>query len=108
MSARVKVVSEIEKIMANIENVRNIGIIAHVDHGKTTTSDSLLAAAGIISERVAGEALALDYLTVEKQRGITVKSANISLYHEYGGKPYVINLIERRATWTSQEKSLGA
>ncbi|MCE4613314.1 MAG: elongation factor EF-2 [Desulfurococcales archaeon] len=94
MSARVKVVSEIEKIMANIENVRNIGIIAHVDHGKTTTSDSLLAAAGIISERVAGEALALDYLTVEKQRGITVKSANISLYHEYGGKPYVINLID--------------
>ncbi|MEM0366531.1 MAG: elongation factor EF-2 [Acidilobaceae archaeon] len=94
MSARVKVVSEIEKIMGNIEQVRNIGIIAHVDHGKTTTSDSLLAAAGIISERIAGEALVLDYLTVEKQRGITVKAANISLYHEYGGKPYVINLID--------------
>ncbi len=94
MGARVKVVSEIEKIMSNIERVRNIGIIAHVDHGKTTTSDSLLAAAGIISERIAGEALVLDYLTVEKQRGITVKSANISLYHEYEGKPYVINLID--------------
>jgi elongation factor 2 len=94
MGARVKVVSEIEKIMSNIEQVRNIGIIAHVDHGKTTTSDSLLAAAGIISERIAGEALVLDYLTVEKQRGITVKSANISLYHEYEGKPYVINLID--------------
>ena len=94
MGARVKVVSEIEKIMSNIEQVRNIGIIAHVDHGKTTTSDSLLAAAGIISERIAGEALVLDYLSVEKQRGITVKSANISLYHEYEGKPYVINLID--------------
>jgi elongation factor 2 len=94
MGARVKVVSEIEKIMSNIEQVRNIGIIAHVDHGKTTTSDSLLAAAGIISERIAGEALVLDYLSVEKQRGITVKSANISLYHEYNGKPYVINLID--------------
>ncbi|MEB3774289.1 MAG: elongation factor EF-2 [Desulfurococcales archaeon] len=80
--------------MSNIEQVRNIGIIAHVDHGKTTTSDSLLAAAGIISERIAGEALVLDYLSVEKQRGITVKSANISLYHEYEGKPYVINLID--------------
>ncbi|MFZ8795721.1 MAG: GTP-binding protein, partial [Acidilobaceae archaeon] len=80
--------------MSSIEQVRNIGIIAHVDHGKTTTSDSLLAAAGIISERVAGEALVLDYLSVEKQRGITVKAANISLYHEYGGKPYVINLID--------------
>ena len=94
MGARVKVVSEIEKIMSNIEQVRNIGIIAHVDHGKTTTSDSLLAAAGIISKRIAGEALVLDYLSVEKQRGITVKSANISLYHEYEGKPYVINLID--------------
>jgi len=94
LGARVKMVSEIEKIMRNIEQIRNIGIIAHVDHGKTTTSDSLLAAAGIISERIAGEALVLDYLSVEKQRGITVKSANVSLYHEYEGKPYVINLID--------------
>jgi len=94
LGARVKVVSEIEKIMDNIEQIRNIGIIAHVDHGKTTLSDSLLAAAGIISDRIAGEALVLDFLSVEKQRGITVKSANISLYHEYEGKPYVINLID--------------
>ncbi len=94
MGARVRMVSEIEKIMKNIEQIRNIGIIAHVDHGKTTLSDSLLAAAGIISDRIAGEALVLDFLSVEKQRGITVKSANISLYHEYDGKPYVINLID--------------
>ncbi|MEN2999589.1 MAG: elongation factor EF-2 [Acidilobaceae archaeon] len=94
MGARVKLLAEIEKIMGNLEQVRNIGIIAHVDHGKTTTSDTLLAAAGMISERVAGEALVLDYLNVEKQRGITVKAANVSLYHEFGGKPYVINLID--------------
>ncbi|MCX8195984.1 MAG: elongation factor EF-2 [Acidilobaceae archaeon] len=94
MGARVKLVAEIEKIMGNLEQIRNIGIIAHVDHGKTTTSDTLLAAAGMISERVAGEALVLDYLNVEKQRGITVKAANVSLYHEFGGKPYVINLID--------------
>jgi elongation factor 2 len=87
-------VSEIEKIMGNIEQVRNIGVIAHVDHGKTTTSDALLARAGIISERVAGEALALDYLKVEKERQMTVKAANASLYHEYNGKGYIINLID--------------
>ncbi len=92
--ARYKMVSEILKMMGNLEQVRNIGIIAHVDHGKTTTTDSLLAAAGIISEKVAGEALATDYLEVEQKRGITVKSANISLYHEVDGKPYVINLID--------------
>jgi elongation factor 2 len=89
-----KIISEIEKLMTNLENVRNIGIIAHVDHGKTTTTDTLLAAAGIISYKVAGEALATDYLEVEQKRGITVKAANVSLYHELDGKPYVINLID--------------
>ncbi len=91
---RYKQVNEILKMMSNLEQVRNIGIIAHVDHGKTTTTDSLLAAAGIISMKVAGEALATDYLEIEQKRGITVKSANISLYHEIKGKPYVINLID--------------
>jgi len=80
--------------MKDRTRVRNIGIIAHVDHGKTTTSDQLLASAGIISPKVAGEALALDYLKVEQQRGITVKAANVSLYHETEGKGYVINLID--------------
>ena len=91
---RYKMISEILKIMNKLEYVRNMGIIAHIDHGKTTTSDNLLMAAGIISPKVAGEALALDYLDVEQRRGITVKAANISLYHEYEGKPYVINLID--------------
>ncbi|MGB9831801.1 MAG: GTP-binding protein, partial [Fervidicoccus fontis] len=66
-----KMVPEILKMMGNLDQVRNIGIIAHVDHGKTTTSDTLLAAAGIISQKVAGEALATDYLEVEQKRGIT-------------------------------------
>lgn len=91
---RYKSVEYVQKLMSDLEKVRNIGIIAHVDHGKTTTTDSLLAAAGIISSKVAGEALAMDYLDVEQKRQMTVKAANISLYHEYGGKPYVINLID--------------
>jgi len=91
---RYKTVEQILKIVGNPEQVRNIGIIAHVDHGKTTLTDTLLAAAGIISEKLAGEILAMDYLTVEQQRGITVKAANISLYFEFEGKPYVINLID--------------
>ncbi len=89
-----KVVEEIVKIMRNLEQVRNMGIIAHVDHGKTTTSDNLLMAAGIISPKVAGQALALDFLDIEQRRQMTVKAANVSLYHEYEGKPYVINLID--------------
>ena len=76
-----KQTEEIVKLMRNVERVRNIGTLAHVDHGKTTLSDSLLLAAGIISPKVAGVALAMDYVEIEQLRQMTVKAANISLYH---------------------------
>ncbi len=82
------------KLMKNRENVRNIGTLAHVDHGKTTLSDSLLMAAGLLSPKIAGTALALDYVAIEQMRQMTVKAANVSLYHEWEGKPYVVNLVD--------------
>jgi elongation factor 2 len=92
---RYKQTSEILKLMRDKEHIRNIGIIAHIDHGKTTMSDSLLAAAGLMSPDRAGEARALDYLEEEQRRGITIKTANISLlYEDENNQPYVINLID--------------
>src|SRR3989344_9568406 len=73
------VVDEVVKMMGNIANVRNIAIVAHVDHGKTTMTDSLVARAGLISKDLAGEQRMMDFDEQEQARGITIKAANISL-----------------------------
>ena len=85
---------EIQKLMSYREMIRNTSIIAHVDHGKTTLSDSLLAAAGIISEQRAGQQLALDSWELEQKRQMTVFASNISLAHTFKGQDYLINLID--------------
>jgi elongation factor 2 len=98
MSSAVRVVEkQLDEILAIAKNpaqIRNAGTLAHVDHGKTTTSDSLLMGAGLLSPKVAGKALAMDYVPIEQLRQMTVKAANISLYFEYGGKPYLINFVD--------------
>ena len=100
---RFKQTEEILKLMHNKEKVRNIGIIAHIDHGKTTMSDSLLAMAGLMAPNRAGEARALDFLEEEQRRGITIKTANISLLYEEGDEQYVINLIDTALPEDAQE-----
>jgi len=85
---------EIQKLMSQREMIRNTSIIAHVDHGKTTLSDSLLAAAGIISEQRAGQQLALDSWELEQKRQMTVFASNISLAHTFKDQDYLINLID--------------
>lgn len=88
------VVEEITKIMSDLDNIRNVAIIAHVHHGKTTLTDSLLARAGLISKAVAGDVLYTNYEAIEKDRRMTIKSANISLGFVYNEKDYIINLID--------------
>ncbi len=84
----------ISNLMTNKANIRNVSIVSHVDHGKTTLSDHLLQAGGLISRTMAGTARALDYLEEEQKRGITIKTANISLISSFEDKDFLINLID--------------
>ena len=93
-------VDQIREIMYNPNSIRNMSVIAHVDHGKSTLTDSLIAKAGIISGEAAGDARFTDTRQHEKDRGITIKSTGVSLYYEakvQGDtevRPYLINLID--------------
>ncbi len=89
-----KMVDRVTRIMQNQNNIRNIAICAHIDHGKTTFSDNLLAGAGMMSEELAGKARLLDFHEDEQARGITIDAANVSMVHEYEGKEFLINLID--------------
>jgi elongation factor 2 len=85
---------KVKKLMTNTKQIRNIAIAAHIDHGKTTFSDNLLAGAGMMSEELAGKARLLDFHEDETARGITIDSASVSMVHEVEGKDYLINLID--------------
>ncbi|KAJ2712736.1 translation elongation factor 2, partial [Coemansia sp. D1744] len=75
-------VDQIRGLMDKIANIRNMSVIAHVDHGKSTLTDSLVAKAGIISKAKAGDARFTDTRADEQERGITIKSTAISMYFE--------------------------
>ncbi|MFH1471039.1 MAG: elongation factor EF-2, partial [Candidatus Micrarchaeota archaeon] len=88
------VVQEIQKLMYTQKFIRNIAIVAHVDHGKTTLTDSLVARAGLMSRDLAGQQRVMDFDEIEQTRGITIKAAYISLGFQYHGQDYLINLID--------------
>jgi elongation factor 2 len=88
------ITEQIRELMNKPEKIRNIAIAAHIDHGKTTFSDNLLLGAGMMSEELAGKQLVLDFREDEKERGITIDAANVSMVHNVNGENYLINLID--------------
>ncbi|KAN0134327.1 P-loop containing nucleoside triphosphate hydrolase protein [Lactarius tabidus] len=99
-------VDQIRALMNKPTNIRNMSVIAHVDHGKSTLTDSLVSKAGIIAGAKAGETRYTDTREDEKERGITIKSTAISMYFEIDkeelssikqkteGHQFLINLID--------------
>mmetsp|Transcript_51233 Transcript_51233/g.84089 ORF Transcript_51233/g.84089 Transcript_51233/m.84089 type:complete len:839 (+) Transcript_51233:87-2603(+) len=93
-------VDQMRQIMDKTDNIRSMSVIAHVDHGKSTLTDSLICKAGIISAKAAGDARFTDTRADEQERGVTIKSTGVSLYFEHdeedgkGAIPHLINLID--------------
>ena len=88
-----KTTEKVKELMRVPERIRNIGVCAHIDHGKTTFSDNLLSGAGMISDELAGKQLALDFREDEQERGITIDAANVSMVHQYEGNDFLIKII---------------
>jgi len=84
----------ITKIVKEIDLIRNCTVIAHIDHGKTTLTDSLIAESGLLSKEIAATARLLDYDMIEQDRGITIKASNISLIHRFEERDYLIHLVD--------------
>ncbi len=82
------------EVMHILPQIRNLCIAAHIDHGKTTLSDNLIAGAGMMSEDLAGKSRVLDFDEQESARGITINAASASMVHEVDGIDYLINLID--------------
>lgn len=86
--------------MIKRENIRNIAIIAHVDHGKTTLVDAMLAQSGTFRENEQVDERVMDSNDLERERGITILAKNTSLYY----KGVKINIIDTRDTPISAVK----
>lgn len=89
--------SKIQRLTSNQVNIRNVATSAHIHHGKTAFTDNLLAAAGMMAAKNAGdleEGMTTWQHSDEQERLMTVDAANVSMAHEYAGVEYLINLID--------------
>jgi translation elongation factor EF-G len=96
MSTKKATLSRLKALQGDQRRLRNICILAHVDHGKTSLADTLVASNGIISMRAAGEVRYMDYTEEEQRRGITMKASSIALLYNCPRRIMAQKLVERK------------
>jgi len=92
--AKDEYVEKVQSLMGNPKNIRNIGIVSHIHHGKTTLTDNLVAGAGMISSELVGERMLTWIDDQERERLMTIYGATVTMAHEFEGQKYLINLLD--------------
>jgi len=97
MAEKESSIQKIRRLITSQKNIRNVATSAHIHHGKTAMTDNLLAAAGLMAAKNAGdleEGMATWQHSDEQERLMTVDAANVSMAHTFEGEEYLINLID--------------
>ncbi|MFH7836424.1 MAG: GTP-binding protein, partial [Candidatus Aenigmatarchaeota archaeon] len=94
MAGKEEYSEKVQSLMANQKNIRNIGIIAHIHHGKTALTDNLAAAAGMMARDLVGERMLTWIDEQERERLMTIYGATVTMVHEYEKEKYLINLLD--------------
>ena len=94
MAAKDEYSERVQALMSNPKNIRNIGIVSHIHHGKTCLTDNLAAAAGMIARDLVGDRMLTWIDQQERERLMTIYGATVTMAHEFGGERYLINLMD--------------
>jgi len=99
--ARKEVIESIRGCLDKRDHIRNISVIAHVDHGKSTLTDSLIVAAGLMSKGRRGDRF-MDIRDDEKKRGITIKSTSVSMVFDVF--PPKVKVLPKKGQWKKEKE----
>ncbi|MBU5557905.1 MAG: elongation factor EF-2 [Candidatus Aenigmatarchaeota archaeon] len=94
MAGKEEYSEKVQALMNNPANIRNIGIVSHIHHGKTTLTDNLAAAAGMMARELVGERMLTWIDEQERERLMTIYGATVTMAHEFEGQKYLINLLD--------------
>lgn len=85
---------KVQELMNHPSNIRNIGIVSHIHHGKTTLTDNLAAAAGLMARDLVGDRMLTWVDDQERERLMTIYGATVTMAHDYDNQRYLINLLD--------------